>query len=157
MTKRNRRSGVVLVPVLPELPKEKFNGEKALRRKIARERETIENDFANFKKKFEVDPVNALEWSDRTFQSAAKLKVTLILEDFFARLMSKGDEYVAASVEDAVGEMITWLKNEVMREAKYSSRSSSNQTNIMAGEILAAKAQWLEYLEDLLKAMIEEM
>jgi hypothetical protein len=108
-----------------------------------------------FTVKFTSDPSYAFEWSASAFQAAAKLNVASHLNAIIEKVKSKSsDEYLTTADPIAVITTIkTILLDDVIRGARFPEKSTSLQSNAMATEIIAAKAEYLERITRLLERL----
>lgn len=81
-----------------------------------------------------VNPAYDMEWSDSAFAAAATHKVGAVVGAWLSNPNAGGTD------EERVQEVDRLVRAEIMRLAKYPSRSSSAASNVMAEQTLAAWA-----------------
>lgn len=92
--------------------------------------------LAKWRARLDSDPCYAMEWSDATFTTVARIR---ILEQYQVVRVDGDDEKPAIAMATKI---VAELTRNVMREAKHPSRSTSVATNIFNQELMAAQA-WL--------------
>jgi hypothetical protein len=101
----------------------------------------------DFKAKFENDPASAFGWSSDSFKWAGRhsvAKIVLVcLENF-----KESDIYSVKTPLAQLEIMLKQFKAETMRNAKWPEHSTSPTSNYMSLCMMAARAEWVEYLEN---------
>lgn len=92
-----------------------------------------EKAMAEFSKRLAENPASAMSWADSAFEAAAKVQVFRQVADLVAENAQMTDEELVERLTKAI-------KNEVMRGARFPSRSTSTSSNMMATCLLAAWA-----------------
>ena len=93
---------------------------------------TGEYDLAKFKKHLEENPAYAFEWSYEAFKAAARIHV------------GKSLLYWTEKDEATAEKIIDFVKDMVLRGARYPERSTSVQSNEMKREIISVYAELLD-------------
>lgn len=91
-----------------------------LERTISRSQSTMDD----FKAAFDKDPVNALQWADKTYQAAAMAK---LYSDLLDRLQAMSDDLH----QDFLKKQEAAVLDRVLRAAGDPTRSTSPSTNLM--------------------------
>ena len=80
----------------------------------------LQKEIETWADKFKADPVGSLEWSDRTFESVARLGVVQYIE----RSIKDGPEYSAQQIVD-------FATDELFRKANHFGRSTALASNVL--------------------------
>lgn len=105
-----------------------------------------------FSAKFAANPLHALEWSQSTFQTAGKFEATMIVDRYLKEGLKRKteDAYVTISDVQILQEIRNFLYEEVTRKAKWPDSSTSQPSNFASICLNAAKAEWLERMDNAL-------
>jgi len=101
---------------------------------LSRREAALHEDLCKWQANFIENPSYALEWSQGTFENAARHKVTKLTLN-------------ALSEGHSLEKIINDLKRVVFRDSKSPVRSTSPAHNLIKQELLAAYADMLEIVE----------
>lgn len=108
----------------------------SFRRRLQSVIETAESQTTKWAERFAANPADAFEWADDALQAAARLE------------LARGVLAAMDRPENPLSEegLRDYLTSQVLAKARYSERSSSRTSNMMARERLAAMAELLDQL-----------
>jgi hypothetical protein len=86
-------------------------------------------------------PAYAFEWSREAFDAAGRHKVSVLINEWV-----KGCQLAGKTEEETIKSLEDFLLEEVIRGARWPSRSTSPQSNEMAISELSAKAELLAWM-----------
>jgi hypothetical protein len=103
---------------------------------VERKRKFAREELDKFAANMAKNPAYALEWSGGAFTAAGDYEVC-------SWILAAVDENAGVGLE----KIIKQLERDVLRAARYPSRSTSPTSNLMEQEIARAKAELLETLD----------
>jgi len=107
-------------------------------------RTTSKATLDKFQERFAANPYDALRWGDSVFVNAAQYQLAVEMAEGPLALTDRSPEDIVKAIRDT-------LRRDVLTTARYGvSRSSSQCSNMTDGAMLAAKALFLEKVEELL-------
>jgi hypothetical protein len=109
-----------------------------------------------WKLRLDKNPASAFEWSRESFEAAARFEVAHIVKRYVEEGKSIKDDYTTPSDVEIIKTLRTIFYEDVLRRAKWPSRSTSVQSNEMELTLTARKAEWLEKFDNAI-ARIEKV
>jgi len=101
-----------------------------------------------FKERLDKNPASAFEWSATYFGDAARFDVAHMVKRYLEAAKDKADDYETKSDLEIIKTLRTIFYEEVLRKAKWPSRSTSPQSNDMELHLTSQKAEWLEVFDN---------
>jgi hypothetical protein len=116
-----------------------------VRDQAEREIKTAARYLEDFKEKFAKDPARAFEWSADSFRHAGRDRTAKTVLEY---LKMFADADTVKTPQAQLEAILKEFKTETMRNAKWPEHSTSPTSNYMSLCLMAARAEWVEHLEN---------